>query len=146
MRQLLFLHYFKELKISSIRALSGLLIVKSPLSMRQLTVGAIITESLNTKPILLPILLSVASAHFCTLSAFSFPSIIAISGDVTVSSDTASKSLEVTIAFPSILFSGLSATGYQPLTRCADEQAPRRITNEMIVLKIIICLFTIVFT
>ena len=35
-----------------IKTLSGLLIVKLPLSMRQLIVGAIITESLNTKPIL----------------------------------------------------------------------------------------------
>ena len=130
-------HYncsFNELKISSIRALSELLIVKLPLSIRQLILGAIITESLYTKPIRLPILLSVASAHFHILSAFSFPSIIAISGDVAVSSETVAKSLVVTIAFPSILFFGVSATGYQPLTRCADEQAPRR-THKNIVKK-----------
>ena len=54
--------------------------MKLPLSIRQLTVGAMITESLNTQPILLPILFSVASAHSFTLPAFSLPSIIGISG------------------------------------------------------------------
>lgn len=84
-----------------IKTLSGLLIVKLPLSMRQLIVGAIITESLNTKPILLPILFSVASAHFFTLPALSFPSIIAISEKETVSRLTTSKSFAVTIpSFP----------------------------------------------
>lgn len=57
--------------------------------------------------------MSVASANFCTLSAFSFTLIITLSGDVTVSSETVAKSFVVTIAFSSIFLSGLSATGYK---------------------------------
>lgn len=113
---------FNDLYISRIRTLSGLLIVKPPLSMRQLTVGAIITESLNTKPILLPILFSVASAHFCTLSTFSLPSITAISGQETVSRVTTSKSFFVIIALPSIRVPASSSTGYQPLILFGVEQ------------------------
>ena len=74
------------------------------------------------KRVRLPILFSVASAHFCTLSTFSLPSITAISGQEAASRVTTSKSFFVIIALPSIRVPASSSTGYQPLILFGVEQ------------------------